>query len=267
MADLMEEIPVAQAVTTHLVEAARLLEQALKAGSPDPQAAYMVALCYKGMGKTADARNALRKIREPDANVFLQMGLLSFAEKAFAEAEREFAKSLELDSGSYAAAYNLMLARLCQGQMETCAAMVPELAALAPPGEQRFLSTLEALLDAMPKKNPQPEQRNGAPDKDAILAEVTQPEEQRLVQVLAGLGQFDVAYPLLKRFAAVRPDSAVAQAAYLEVALLQAKALADKADWDAAKELLAPLARLAADGMPRATQIALLNLLGVACCM
>src|SRR5262249_32835858 len=49
----------------------------------------------------------------------------------------------------------------------------------------------------------------------------------------------------------------------------QAKALADKADWDAAKELLAPLARLAAagDGMPRATQIALLNLLGVACCM
>src|SRR5947208_6737962 len=166
MADLLEEIPVAQAVTTHLVEAARLLEQALKAGCHEPTAAYMLALCYKGMGKTADARAALRKIREPDANVFLQMGLLSFAENAFAQAEQEFGKSLELDSGSYAAAYNLMLARLCQGQTEACAAMMPQLAALAPPDEQRFLSVLEALLDAMPKKSAQPvEQHNGAPAK------------------------------------------------------------------------------------------------------
>ena len=40
----VEDIPVAQAVTTHLVEAARLLEQALKAGCQDRQAAYMLAM-------------------------------------------------------------------------------------------------------------------------------------------------------------------------------------------------------------------------------
>src|SRR5262249_49121794 len=89
MTEVVEEIPVAQAVTTHLVEAARLLEQALKAGCHDANAAYMLALCYKGMGKWLEARNALRKIREPDAQVFLQMGLISFAEKAFGQAEQE----------------------------------------------------------------------------------------------------------------------------------------------------------------------------------
>src|ERR1700757_2659819 len=115
MATALEDIPVAQAVTTHLVEAARLLEQALRAGAQDPQACYMLAMCYKGMGKTAEARNALRKIAQPDANVYLQLGLLSIAEKDFAQAEQEFGKSWELNPTSYAAAYDLMLARLCQG--------------------------------------------------------------------------------------------------------------------------------------------------------
>src|SRR5215475_12340079 len=105
----VEDIPVAQAVTTHLVEGARLLEQAVKAGCQDPQAAYMLAMCYKGLGKTGEARAALRKIAQPDANVYLQLGLLSFSERAFAQAEQEFARSWELNAGSYAAAYDLLL--------------------------------------------------------------------------------------------------------------------------------------------------------------
>ena len=40
----------------------------------------MLAMAYKRQGKTAEARTALRKIAKPDANVLLQMGLLSLQE-------------------------------------------------------------------------------------------------------------------------------------------------------------------------------------------
>src|SRR5438045_3763528 len=79
----MEVVPVAEPVPAHLEDAARLLEQALKSGSPEPEIAYMLALCYKKQGKAAEARGALRKIKAPDSNVFLQMGLLSLQEEQY----------------------------------------------------------------------------------------------------------------------------------------------------------------------------------------
>src|SRR5262245_11268517 len=221
MADVLEDITVSQVVTTHLVEAARLFEQAVKTGCQDPHVHYMLALCYKGMGKLGDARNALRKIARPDANVALQMGLLSFAEKAYAQAEQEFAKAWELDPASYESAYNLMLARLMQGQTESAASLIPRLTPLCGrDDEQRFLALLEALLATMPRKGPGGELANGAAAKEAVLRDMTAAEEQRLLHMLGGLGHFDVAYPLLRRLAAVRPDSMPAQSAYLEVALV-----------------------------------------------
>src|SRR4051794_14471324 len=87
-------------------DSARLLEAALKAGPPDPEVAYMLALAYKRQGKTNEARTALRKITKPDANVLLQMGLLSFQEKNFPQAEQEFARALEMDPNSYETCFN-----------------------------------------------------------------------------------------------------------------------------------------------------------------
>src|SRR5947209_5167054 len=142
-----DTIEVALPVQEHLDEAARLLEQALKVGPADPNVAYLLAIGYKRQGKTAEARTALRKIAEPDANVWLQLGLLSFAEKQFAQAEEELARAWQMDPSSYEASFNLLLTRLCEGQVEGSERMIAAMLPLAPNAEeQRFLSHLEALL-------------------------------------------------------------------------------------------------------------------------
>src|SRR5438093_617781 len=243
-AEVLDAIPVG-ADLARCADAARLLEQALKAGCQDGQVAYMLGLCYKRLGKNLDAHNAFRKIANADANVWLQMGLLSYTEKAYSEAEQEFAKAWQMEPASYEAAFNLLLTRLCLGETENCAALIPQILAQGPsPGEQRFLTLLEALLSAAgPGKEPS---ANGAADKEALLASMTAGEEQRLLQVLGGLGQFEAAYPLLRRLAALRPNSPAAQEAYLEILLVQAKQLMDKGQWEEAKELLSPFGRQAA---------------------
>src|SRR5262245_48320516 len=132
-----ETVPVAIPVPVHLEDAARLLEQAIKAGCHEPEAAYMLAMCYKKQGKPGEARGALRKIAHPDANVLLQMGLLSLEEQQYAQAEQEFAQSLQADLGSYDACYNLLLARLALGNLPGCQALLPQLLALAPNEDER----------------------------------------------------------------------------------------------------------------------------------
>src|SRR5258708_27771122 len=91
--DEVAEVPVAEPVDARYATAAALLEKAVQAGCSDPQVAYMLALAHKRQGKTAEARAALRKISRPDANVFLQMGLLSLQEGIVAQAEHEFARA------------------------------------------------------------------------------------------------------------------------------------------------------------------------------
>src|SRR5947207_1905744 len=191
----LEVIPVEEPDTRHLEAAARLLEQALQAGRADPEVAYLLALAYKRQGKTAEARAAFRKIANPDGNVVLQLGLLSFAEKQFAQAEQEFARARQLDPQSYAAGYNLMLAQLCQGRAEACLPLVGELRALAPSAEERqFLDLLEPLLERCQgsragKPPPLPvDLANGAPVQDALAA-MSEPDEARLLEILLGLGQ------------------------------------------------------------------------------
>src|SRR5262245_1487764 len=104
-----EVIPLAEPVEDgRFEEAARLLERAIQAGCSDPEAAYLLAMAHKHQGKTAEARAALRKIARPDANVFLQMGLLSLQENQPAQAEQEFARAWEADGQSFAACYNLL---------------------------------------------------------------------------------------------------------------------------------------------------------------
>jgi len=273
MTTSVEDIPVVEPFAPDYAEAARLLEQAVKVGCQDARVGYMLAVCYKRLGRTIEARNHLRKIPEPDANVYLQLGLLSFSEKAYAQAEQEFARAWEMEPSCYESAYDLMLARLCLGQMAACAAMVPQVMSLAPtPEEQRFLSLVEGLLRTLPQVAGETTQANGEKEREAVLASMTADEEQRLLAMLAGLGHFDAAYPLLRRLASVRPNSTAAQEAYLEAVLVQGKQLMDRGEWEEAKELLSPLARLAATHgaaktSPRPTHIALLNLLGCCACL
>jgi tetratricopeptide (TPR) repeat protein len=268
---------------THWQEAAGLLEQAVKVGCHDPSATYLLALCHKRRGETAEAQGALRKVAPADGNVFLQLGLLSFAEGQYAQAEEELARSRELDPSSYAAAYDLLLAQLALGKLPEAAALLPTAVALtADAAEKRFLVLLAALVHrtvpagaavpvARPSADAPPASNGDVPESG--LAGMSRAEEQRLLELLCGLGQMETTYPLLRALADARPSSRAVQAAHLEAVLVQAKRLADRCHWTAAAQLLRPLARLIGEGAapgptaPRATQVALLNLLGVCDCM
>src|SRR5688572_26697584 len=104
MADVLEALPAVPLSTIDWPQAARHLEQAIKAGNQDPQAAYLLAMCYKHLGRSSDARQVLSKIQNPDANVFLQRGVLAFTERDYAQAAQDFAQSWEKDPASYPAA-------------------------------------------------------------------------------------------------------------------------------------------------------------------
>lgn len=274
--DIHDALPVTPVDPAQYADAARYLEQALKARGNDPHIAYLLGVCCKRLGKTVEARQAFARIDHPDANVWLQRGLLSYQEKEFAQAEEEFARSWEMDPSSYAAGYNLLLARLNLGHTEACATMIARLLPLCPSAdEQRFLTLLEALLsadanDAKPAETTRAEvaSRNGA-DQQALLASMNAGEEFRLLQALGGLGQFEPAYALLWRLATLRPHSPAARDAYVEVLLVQAKRLIDQGQWEDARELLAPFGRQVKDkeGAAPQTAVALLNMLGVCACL
>src|SRR3954447_893868 len=144
---MLEEVPAAEPIDVRFEVAAELLEKAAASLGSDPQALYMLALAHKRQGKLADARAALRKIARPDANVFLQMGLLSLREGQTAQAEQEFARAWQMTPASFAAGHNFLLSRLTLGQTQACLDLIPAVAALAPdPKQRRFLDILAELL-------------------------------------------------------------------------------------------------------------------------
>src|SRR5262249_7148380 len=161
---------------------------AVQAGCQDANVLYMLALAYKRQGKTQEARNALRKIQKPDANVILQMGLLSLQEGNLAQAEGEFTRAREMDPTSYQICYNLLLTRLTLGKTDECVALLPgaiELAAVpgaANEGETRFLQVLQALLRCC-------QQNTGNIPYEPLLDDLTPADEQRLLKVTRSLGQ------------------------------------------------------------------------------
>ena len=237
--------------------AATVLERAAGAASADPAVAYLLFLAYKRQGKTAEARTALRKIAKPDANVTLQMGLLSLAEGNLAQAEGEFARAWEMDPSSYAVCYDLLLTRLTLGRLEPCLELIPQAVALLgkkADDERRFLQNLAALLRAG---------RSGAIPADDTLTDLTPADEKRLLDVVRSLGQLDTTFTLLRVLAEARPRSALVREAYVESALVKAKDLLDRCQWTEVELLLRPMSR--ERGFSKPNQIALLNLLG--CCV
>ncbi len=74
--DVLEAIPVDDVDAAQLQHAAALLEQALKAGPNDGHVAYLLGLCYKRLGKTADARAAFEAALKLDpSNRLAKAGL------------------------------------------------------------------------------------------------------------------------------------------------------------------------------------------------
>ncbi|MBI1917923.1 MAG: tetratricopeptide repeat protein [Planctomycetes bacterium] len=262
--DDVAEVPVAEPVDARYGAAAALLDKAVQVGCTDPQVAYMLALAHKRQGKTAEARAALRKIARPDANVFLQMGLLSLQENVVAQAEQEFARAWQMDNKSFAACHNLLMSRLTLGEVGPALELIPNAVELTSSREQKRTLTLLAELLRYAHNRTTSGHPTDLPvfDIDSPLDSMTQAEERRLLELGRGLGHIDTAFMLLKTLAGARTGSAAAQEAYLECTLAKARDLMHRSSWTEAAWLLAPLAqeRWAA----RANQAALNNLLG--CC-
>ena len=244
-------------------KAAGLLEQAVRVGSKDQATTYLLAMCYKRLGRHADARTTLSKIADPDANVFLQSGLLAYTEKDYAQAEIDFARSFEMEP-SYAAGYHLLLARLCRKKRQEAAGALETLAPLAPsPGERRFLELLRILLMT--------DNAGKLPfEWQQMLASISTDEEARLVDMLTGIEEFEVVLPLLQMLAQLRPGSSLIWQATFQAGLAHAKDLVDRCLWKEALNLLEPMTRAGAayaDKLDLAHRLALFNMLGVCACM
>jgi tetratricopeptide (TPR) repeat protein len=268
---LEEVLPVAEPVQSQFEVAAQILDRAVQGGCQDANVLYMLALAHKRQGKTNEARSALRKISRPDANVILQMGLLSLEEGNLAQAEGEFQRARQMDKESYEICYNLLLTQLTLGKIEECTKLIPDAVELLDrspgtlpggayaPDERRFLQLLQSLLQQCD------ETMLRDPRFDPVLSEMTPDDEQRLLKVVRSLGQLDVVHTLLKALTASRPRSAAVREAYIEAVLVKAKDVMDRCNWTEAELLLRPLAN--DRSASRANQVALLNLLGCCACL
>ena len=263
MTEAYEVIPVAPVAEPDWGEAIRFFEQAVKAGNNDANGLYLLAMAYKHQGRGGDARQMLTKIVDPDANVLLQRGVLAFADKDWPQASAEFAKAWEKAPNSYPAAYNLMLTRLCQGNLDGTVEMLTTLLPLAPsPSESRFLSLLRSLLGHS--------QAESNAEQALQLGSISLDDEQRLLDMIVGLSPFEVVYRLLAKLVSARPNSEPAFKAYFGAALVQAKTLLDRCQWSDAEMLLAPLRRRLDASRVRVDpmfKIVILNMLGVCACM
>jgi len=246
--------------TSTAAKAAELLEKAIQAGARDGNTAYLLAIAYKQQDNLAGARATLRTIVPADANVWLQLGLLSLREGQPAQAEQEFARAWELDPACYEACHDLVLTRLTLNQLEAAAALLPHCVELAPTNdEKRFLKLLLVVLQSCRPANGKPGSENG-------LLEISSDEEESILQLVRSLGQLEGALGLLQTLARARPRSAAVQEAYLEASLARGKELFDRCAWGQAERFLDPFARDRPPVRSEAKSLlaALFNLLG--CC-
>lgn len=236
--------------------AASVLEKATQ-GTNDPAVTYMLAMAYKRQGKGNEARTALRKIQKPDANVWLQLGLISLNEDKLPQAEEELARGWSIEQTSYELCYNLLLVRLTLGKVDACLDLMPRALELVEqrrdPEERRFTQVLHALLLVCQRKG------NSA-RPDMVLSDLTTKDEDRMLQVVRSLGQLDTVHMLLKALADARPRSTNVREAYIEAVLVKGKLLIDRCQWTEAELLLRQFVR--DRSFSRNSQVALLTLLG-----
>jgi tetratricopeptide (TPR) repeat protein len=262
--------------------AAHFFDRAASASGNDPNILYLLFLAHKRQGNINQARAALRKVQRPDANVLLQLGLLSIQENHLAQAQEELAKAWELDKTSYEICYNLMLTELTLGNLEACLGLIPTAVDLvmkrggdspAAQEEKRFLQLLYVLLQAARQDSNAERQRRDdtSPERlrqeqaAAQLSQLSDSDEQRLLKVVRSLGQLDIVHRLLATLSQARPRSTAIREAYVEAALVKAKGYMDRCHWAEAELLLRPLAQ--DRGISRNNQVTLLNLLGCCACL
>lgn len=246
--------------------AAQLLEKAAASPGAEPSVLYLLFLAYKRLHRLTDARNTLRKIARPDANVLLQLGLLSLAEGNLDQAEGELARARAADPTSYEICHNLLLTQLTLGKVDDCLELIPRAIALvderlalgqvALGEDRRFLVILGALLRTCQKGSSRP---------DPVLAELSAADEGRLLKVIRSLGSLDTIHTLLRTLAEARPRSPAVREAFAEAVLVKGKELIDRCQWTEAELLLRPMQR--ERGFSRPSQIALANLLGCCACL
>lgn len=249
---LRESNKLSEADGDALEAAAHLFEQALNAGSKQPETAYLLAIARKRQGKWRDARNAFRKISQPDANVHLQLGILSLREGQLAQAEQEFSAAFDQEPQAYALGWNLLMTRLSLGQTDACVPLLARLGELAANvHDQRLFKQLQQLMPG------------AAADSQAasILAEMNGAEEERLLELLRSLGNPDLASALLQNWTAARTG---AQEARFAALLVKGKRLLERCDWHGAEQFLTPLKETEAS--PEMQRL-LLNFLGCCCCL
>jgi|GEM_PF-970182 len=237
-------------------QATDFLEQALGAGCQDPNVTVLLARAYRRQGKFRLARKVLQALPAPNANVLLELGLLSLAEGQMAQAEGELAGAREQAPHSYEICHNLLFTRLSLGHVESALPLLAEMIELAPISEDR--RCYEFLRDLLPAG--QSVTDRGASSR---LREMTAEDEQRLLMLICSLGDLGLVDRLLLELAHSRSGSPVVREAYFDTVLLDAKALFDHGEWDKAERLL--LAH--ADETSGAKRIAFLNLLGCCACL
>jgi Flp pilus assembly protein TadD len=243
-----------------------VLERAVQAGCQDANVLYMLALGYKRQGKSNEARAAFRKIQRPDANIFLQLGLLSLQDEQVTQAEEEFGRAWQMDPTSYPICCDLMLTKLTLGKVAESLELLPRAIELIAKNERiadadddrRFLTTLQALLRASQSN----EVTFGV---ESTLSQLSAGEENRLLRVIRSLGHLDTVHKLLKAFSEARPRSTQIRDAYIEAVLVKGKELLDRCAWTEAELLLRPLTR--ERSVNRQAQVGLWVLLGCCGCM
>jgi len=237
-------------------QATDFLEQALSAGCQDPNVTVLLARAFRRQGKFRQARKVLQAVPAPNANVLLQLGLLSLAEGQMAQAEGEFAGAREQAPQSYEICHNLFFTRLSLGHVESALPLLTEMIELAPDSEDR--RCYEYLRDLLQAGRPDP-----GPAPSSRLREMTAEDEERLLMQICTLGDLDLVDRLLLELAHSRSGSPAVREAYFDTVLLRAKTLCDHGEWDKAERLL--LAH--AGETSGAKRIAFLNLLGCCACL
>src|SRR5262249_29554379 len=155
-----------------------------------------------------------------------------YQEAQYPQAEQEFARAQQLDPSSYEISYNLLLTRLALGKIDECTSLIEQTIQLAAsPEDPDFLTLLPTLLRF--QGHTDEPMGNGRllpvpPEPDPALTAMSPADEQRLLQLLRGIGQFDATYPLLAALARARPRSLPAQEAHLEAVLVQSKNLIER---------------------------------------
>jgi tetratricopeptide (TPR) repeat protein len=216
-------------------------------GSLQMPAALLLARFHRWKGDLVEARDVLRRLGPPSSGVMMELGMVALQDQRLTEADDVFDRLLRDEPGNSAARANLFWARLSQGQIQAAQDLLPDIIRDAAPVQLRLLTHLQILMKS-------------GPAASALLADITNEEEQQLLAALFAIGRLEVVVPWLCVLAAARPHSPSAREAQTIGMIRLGKQLFDRGDWLGCEKWLGPLAK----ARPLAS---VRNLLGCCLCL